>query len=114
MEYSWERFYWKGGSIRENTVYLYFPACDVSSFSYAHHLTPSHFISLQVFKFFQDRIEMQYPLDAEGEEDIYQKRHEGHESFMKAKADAVLGRGELLDKVGRSNVLSRYFDHFEL
>ncbi len=57
----------------------------------------------QVFKFFQDRIEMQYPLDAEGEEDIYQKRHEGHESFMKAKADAVLGRGELLDKVGRKD-----------
>ncbi len=42
---------------------------------------------------------MQYPLDAEGQEDIFQKRHEGHESFMKAKAESVLGRGDLLDKV---------------
>ncbi len=50
---------------------------------------------------------MQYPLDAEGEEDIYQKRHEGHESFMKAKADAVLGRGELLDKVGTQQAFFR-------
>ena len=52
-----------------------------------------------VFNFFKDRISVQYPLNDDAE-DIFQHMHEGHESFMKAKAEMVLGRGDMLDKVG--------------
>ena len=46
---------------------------------------------------------MQYPLNDDAE-DIFQHMHEGHESFMKAKAEMVLGRGDILDKVGVSGL----------
>ncbi len=42
---------------------------------------------------------MQYPLDDDAEDDPFQRMHEGHESFMKSKAEMVLGRDGILQKV---------------
>ena len=53
---------------------------------------------LQVYSFFKERIEMQYPLD-EGKLDPYQAVKEQHESFMKSRCTVVLGRDEILSQV---------------
>ena len=52
-----------------------------------------------MFKFFKDRISVQYPLIEDSQTDVFQHMREGHESFMKAKADAVLGRADVINKV---------------
>ena len=58
----------------------------------------------QVFDFFKERIELQYPL-FKGEEDPMEKTREAHEAFMKSRGEMVLGRGDMLKEV------QGYFDH---
>ncbi|XP_071952526.1 telomerase protein component 1-like [Antedon mediterranea] len=51
-----------------------------------------------VFEFFKNRIEEQYPL-SEGTLDPYQQAKEAHESFLKSRGALVLGRTTILEKV---------------
>ena len=63
----------------------------------------------QAFAFFKERIEIQYPLDEDAEDNVFQRMHEGHESFMKAKAECVLGRGDILLKVTANGTWEKCF-----
>ncbi|XP_077863332.1 telomerase protein component 1-like, partial [Saccoglossus kowalevskii] len=51
-----------------------------------------------VFNFFKTRINEQYPLD-DTKLDSYQQSKEAHESFMKSRAQMVLGRDDILQKI---------------
>ncbi|CAH1244024.1 TEP1 [Branchiostoma lanceolatum] len=52
----------------------------------------------KVLEFFKDRISMQYPLD-DTPADPYQRQREAHESFMKNRAEVVLGRDQVLREI---------------
>ncbi|XP_072023567.1 telomerase protein component 1-like [Amphiura filiformis] len=52
----------------------------------------------QVFEFFKERIEAQYPLE-EVSSDPNQVIREAHESFMKIRGETVLGRSAILDRI---------------
>ena len=51
-----------------------------------------------MFNFFKSRIEEQYP-PLTVEEDVAQRSKKQHEAFMIAKAEIVLGRDNILQKV---------------
>eukprot|EP00058_Branchiostoma_floridae_P025527 XP_002611017.1 hypothetical protein BRAFLDRAFT_97506 [Branchiostoma floridae] len=52
----------------------------------------------KVLEFFKTRISQQYPLD-ETPADPYQRQREAHESFMKNRAEVVLGRDQVLREI---------------
>ncbi len=66
-----------------------------------HHVFPVCHVTLapQVFRFFSERIAAQYPLLEAEQTDTFQHVLEGHEAFMKAKSEAVLGRADVLRRV---------------
>ena len=53
---------------------------------------------LQIFEFFKQRISLQYPEETQ-QLDPFVVVKESHEAFMKAKAECVLGRKDILDQV---------------
>lgn len=55
--------------------------------------------SKEVYKFFMERIEDQYPLDTSIKLDPYEVQRESHESFMKSRSAVVLGRSDILQKI---------------
>ncbi|XP_071840216.1 TPR repeat-containing protein DDB_G0287407-like [Apostichopus japonicus] len=55
--------------------------------------------SKEVYRFFQERIEDQYPLDTSIKLDPYEVQRESHESFMKSRSAVVLGRSDILQKI---------------
>ena len=58
-----------------------------------------------MFQFFQDRISAQYPLLEDSQTDVFQHMREGHESFMKAKSESVLGRENILNQVRETQII---------
>ncbi|XP_077998733.1 TPR repeat-containing protein DDB_G0287407-like [Glandiceps talaboti] len=55
--------------------------------------------STKVIEFFKKRIAVQYPLE-NVQLDVYDQEREAHESFMKNRSAIVLGRNDILEKLG--------------
>ena len=77
------------------------------------HLYIYHFSNLyylQVFDFFKKAVAEQYPLDESRHLDPYEQDKEAHESFMKSRSSILLGRKDILEKVGGTvkYIIKRY------
>ena len=60
---------------------------------------------LQIFEFFKQRISLQYPEETQ-QLDPFVVVKESHEAFMKAKAECVLGRKDILDQVSVAHTVA--------